>query len=97
MRAGARPLVGRIQGDAASKLLDFSKGGNAGASVPCRNSFEQPTDFQKQMTQGSATAPVRPQAVPVDTGCDEGEGPVINTSTPPGHVTPFTVTAAATR
>ncbi|MBC7672808.1 MAG: hypothetical protein H7247_10355 [Polaromonas sp.] len=48
------------------------------------------------MNQGSATAPVRPHAVPVETGWAEGDGPVIRTSTPPGHETPLTVTVAAT-
>ena len=46
---------------------------------------------------GSGTAPVRPQEVPVEIGCADGDVPVIWTSTPPGHETPLMVTVGATR
>ena len=45
---------------------------------------------------GNGTAPVRPQAVPVDMGGADGDVPVSITSTPPGHDFPLTVTVAAT-
>ena len=77
--------------------LEISKRDNVPRRVVSRNSRHRAVmHLRKQMYHGSDTAPVRPHAVPVDIGCAEGDVPVINTSTPPGHATPFTVTAAAT-